>query len=262
MNIESLRPHVAEEFFVNQILSNAHIITHLDQTWLDAEAQVRSAFANQTTSRLDLPKSMEQTTFSGFNCDKVSVIGVAGPGAVGKNTLINHLSFRRVINSTTRARRSNEIDGKDYHFLSDSDFHHISTQNGFLITTFREGRGWYGISREAVNVIEDGPCIIEESPLNLLGVSQQLRFGHSGAEKKMILIYLLPPAPMFETLLLRLCRRCANDSTDLASTLESTLGPRQITELLSVQTCIRELPVLFLVNDSVQRITDLVRRLI
>lgn len=55
----------------------------------------------------------------------MSVI-IVGKQASGKNTLVNHLveshGFRKVVTYTTRPKRPGEIDGVDYHFISEEEF--------------------------------------------------------------------------------------------------------------------------------------------
>lgn len=52
---------------------------------------------------------------------------LAGPAGVGKSTLCDRLvaevpGFERVITATTRPPRPNEVNGRDYHFLSEAEF--------------------------------------------------------------------------------------------------------------------------------------------
>src|SRR3954464_1613711 len=58
---------------------------------------------------------------------KTVLIILAGPAGVGKSTLCDRLvaevpGFERVITATTRPPRPNEVNGRDYHFLSESEF--------------------------------------------------------------------------------------------------------------------------------------------
>ncbi len=56
------------------------------------------------------------------------VLVISGPAGVGKTTICNQLlkDFKnilsRVVTSTTRIPRSEEIDGVDYHFLKEKSF--------------------------------------------------------------------------------------------------------------------------------------------
>jgi len=58
---------------------------------------------------------------------KTALVVLAGPAGVGKSTLCDRLVaevplFERVITATTRPPRPNEIDGRDYHFLTPAQF--------------------------------------------------------------------------------------------------------------------------------------------
>ena len=48
---------------------------------------------------------------------------ITGPSGVGKNTIINelsnHLDFYFSVSHTTRPRRENEVNGKDYYFITE-----------------------------------------------------------------------------------------------------------------------------------------------
>lgn len=62
---------------------------------------------------------------------------LSSPSGAGKTTLANHLldiesNLSLSISATTRAKRPNEIDGKDYIFLSQQDFMHRREQGEFL----------------------------------------------------------------------------------------------------------------------------------
>ena len=58
---------------------------------------------------------------------KPVLIILAGPAGVGKSTLCDRLvtqvpGFERVITATTRPPRIGEVNGRDYHFLTDAQF--------------------------------------------------------------------------------------------------------------------------------------------
>lgn len=62
---------------------------------------------------------------------------LAGPAGVGKSTLCDRLvaeapGFERVITATTRPPRPNEVDGRDYHFLTEDDFDRRLAAGDFL----------------------------------------------------------------------------------------------------------------------------------
>jgi len=62
---------------------------------------------------------------------------LAGPAGVGKSTLCDRLvrevpGFERVITVTTRSPRPNEVNGRDYHFVSDREFDEKLAAQEFL----------------------------------------------------------------------------------------------------------------------------------
>ena len=62
---------------------------------------------------------------------------VTAPSGAGKTTLVKKLleecpEFQFSISATTRDARSNEIDGKDYFFITNEDFEHKIAQDAFL----------------------------------------------------------------------------------------------------------------------------------
>ena len=60
---------------------------------------------------------------------------ITGPSGVGKNTIINelsnHLDFYFSVSHTTRPPRTNEISGKDYHFVTHEEFEKLINENKF-----------------------------------------------------------------------------------------------------------------------------------
>lgn len=62
---------------------------------------------------------------------------LAGPAGVGKSTLCDRLvkeipGFERVVTATTRPPRPNEVDGRDYHFLTNAEFDRRVAAGEFL----------------------------------------------------------------------------------------------------------------------------------
>ena len=75
---------------------------------------------------------------------------LAGPAGVGKSTLCQRLvqevpGFERIVTATTRPHRPNEIDGRDYHFLSEAQFDAKLASGDFLEWAWVHQRYRYGI---------------------------------------------------------------------------------------------------------------------
>lgn len=87
--------------------------------------------------------------------DKSEKIIIAGKSGSGKNFLFDQLvekGLKHSIKITTRPIRQNEIEGKDYHFISESKFNSILNDNLFIVNQdFHNDKNdlWkYGVLKE------------------------------------------------------------------------------------------------------------------
>lgn len=83
------------------------------------------------------------------------LIILAGPAGVGKSTLCDRLvaevpGFERVITATTRPPRSNEVNGRDYHFYSEAEFDAQLAADGFLEWAWVHRKYRYGTPKSSV----------------------------------------------------------------------------------------------------------------
>ncbi|MEI8341495.1 MAG: guanylate kinase, partial [Verrucomicrobiota bacterium] len=78
---------------------------------------------------------------------------LSGPSGAGKSTLLESLDanrdFEYSVSCTTRAPRPGEIDGEDYHFMTEPEFRRRLEHNEFLEHAQVHGN-YYGTLREAV----------------------------------------------------------------------------------------------------------------
>ena len=90
--------------------------------------------------------------------DKVAEYGqlivISGPSGVGKTTIIKeylkeHPNAVRCTSVTTRPQRPDEVDGKDYYFVSHEEFHQLIRSNQMLEWGYYNRNG-YGTIRNAV----------------------------------------------------------------------------------------------------------------
>lgn len=79
------------------------------------------------------------------------VIVLSGPSGSGKSTVVNRLLHRgpvklyKAVSATTRPPRVNEVNGRDYHFLSTAEFDARRAAGDFLECAEVFGAGyWYG----------------------------------------------------------------------------------------------------------------------
>lgn len=83
------------------------------------------------------------------------VFVISGPAGVGKTTICNKLlhdfknTLFRVVTTTTRAPRSDEIDGVDYYFLTEQNFKRKLKKGEFLEHEIIHGN-YYGTQKESV----------------------------------------------------------------------------------------------------------------
>jgi guanylate kinase len=85
----------------------------------------------------------------------MSVLVVTGPSGVGKGTLIRKLLERRddyelSVSATTREPRPGEVDGRDYHFLTEQEFERRLAAADFLEHALYAGNH-YGTLKEEVD---------------------------------------------------------------------------------------------------------------
>lgn len=96
------------------------------------------------------------------------VIVVTGPSGAGKGTLIKALVARVpvlevAISATTRPQRPGEVDGVEYHFLSDEDFVARIAADAFLEhVEYVSGKRYGTLRSEIQRVADDGRvCVLE-----------------------------------------------------------------------------------------------------
>ena len=121
------------------------------------------------------------------------IVILSSPSGAGKTTLVKEISkknnFQISISHTTRKPRSNETDGKDYYFVSHTEFKNLIDEDKFLEYA-KVFQNYYGSSKDIVfkklnnaeNVIFDidwqGTQQIKKQKLNY----------------KIITIFILPPS--------------------------------------------------------------------
>lgn len=95
------------------------------------------------------------------------LVTISGKSASGKSEIAEALSecgYKRVITSTTRAKREGEVDGVDYYFLSNEDFLRRIENNQFLEYEVYSGGRLYGTTlseiSKAINDRDDDYVIV------------------------------------------------------------------------------------------------------
>lgn len=122
------------------------------------------------------------------------LIILSSPSGAGKSTLARRLrdwdaSIVFSVSATTRAPRTGEVDGKDYHFVPESDFKAQVAQEGMLEHAHVFGN-FYGSPRAPVQTaIESGQDVLFD--IDWQG-AQQIR--NSALGQHTLSIFLLPPS--------------------------------------------------------------------
>ncbi|MCQ4088002.1 guanylate kinase [Saccharibacillus sp. JS10] len=85
----------------------------------------------------------------------IALIVFQGPSASGKTTLQAALELPRIVTWTSRAPRSGEVDGVDYHFTSRSTLETMMQEGKMLETSEYRGH-LYGTSRSSIEETASG----------------------------------------------------------------------------------------------------------
>jgi len=97
------------------------------------------------------------------------MIILVGASASGKTELAKILylkfGYKKCITTTTRAPRHNEIDGRDYHFITQKQFHDLIEEDAFVEVTHYNQQS-YGLQRK--DVLDQGIVIVDPQGANTL----------------------------------------------------------------------------------------------
>ena len=145
------------------------------------------------------------------------MVVLSSPSGVGKTTLTKKIqqkfnSFKISVSHTTRPPRSNEIDGIDYHFVSDKNFEKIIKENKFYEYA-KIFDNYYGTLKTNVDeAIKKNDIIFD---IDWQGTKQLSRF----TKLNLIKIYLI--ADNKDELKKRLIKRNQNSLKEIEERLNS-----------------------------------------
>jgi guanylate kinase len=147
------------------------------------------------------------------------LVVMSGPSGVGKTTVLRRLfavcslPLRASVSATTRPPRRGEVDGVDYHFLTEEDFHCRRQRGEFLecYEVYQSG-WWYGtLNSEVTTGLEAGQWVV-------LGIDVHGAFSVVSKYPDTITIFLRPRS--LEELEERLRGRGTEDEEALQRRLE------------------------------------------
>lgn len=117
---------------------------------------------------------------------------ISAPSGAGKTSLVRALLARRPnlsvsVSHTTRARRPNEVDGRDYHFITRERFEELVRQHAFLEHA-RVFDNYYGTGEPQVRArLAEGRDVVLE--IDWQGARQVRR-----SVPESVTIFVLPPS--------------------------------------------------------------------
>jgi guanylate kinase len=160
------------------------------------------------------PTGLRSTDYPG------NLFVVAAPSGAGKSSLVKALlqldaQLAVSVSHTTRAPRGQEVDGREYHFISDAAFRDMIDRDAFFEWAEVHGH-LYGTSRQAIaERLSDGADVVLE--IDWQGALQIKRLFPDA-----VLIFILPPS--WDELKQRLLRR----AEDPAEVIETRLANARI----------------------------------
>lgn len=251
---------------LDTVVRNADTLLETHRAWGSALIDAAEELGVPDSDPVHLPHLLEKETVrrvtekTANGTPSKTVLGISGPGATGKGTIIGELGALKVINTTTRTRRDYEIDGVDYHFVEEDRFERMKAQGAFVSVTHRPGRGNYGIQTNDLRTALQGSdlTIVEENPATLANVTDNVT--RSLPDTGAVATYILPPGPVILHLAARLASRCKRAGEDFVTVIDSTLGSRQVDEFRTfVPQAANGVRALFVVNDNVERAVNVIK---
>ena len=142
---------------------------------------------------------------------------LSSPSGVGKTTLTKKIqqkynNFKISVSHTTRKPRSNEVDGVDYHFISEDEFKKLITENSFYEYA-KIYENYYGTLKENVDKTLNENDILFD--IDWQGTKQLSKF----KKLRLVKIYLITHNK--EELKKRLLKRDKNTSDDINKRFDS-----------------------------------------
>ena len=183
---------------------------------------------------------------------------VSAPSGAGKTTLCDKLrtEFKDIhyaITATTRAPRGEELNGKDYYFLTMAEFEEKLAAGGFLESAIVHGNR-YGSPRAPLEAALEEGCdvLLNVDVQGAAAIRRYIANAPEGDPLKRTLVDIFVVPPSTEVLRARLVKR----GTDSIETIEKRL--RQAREEISHWSEYKYM----VVNDNLAEAYDLMRAII
>lgn len=144
---------------------------------------------------------------------------LSSPSGGGKTTIAQELLRRRIdvgysVSCTTRPPRAGEVEGRDYYFLTQAEFHEARERGEFAESAQVHGYLYGTLRREIDGVIESGRHVVMD--IDVQGARQ-----FTASYPQSVLVFVLPPDAA--TLLERLGARGTESGESMARRLRSAV---------------------------------------
>ena len=192
--------------------------------------------------------SIERT--SGLSLNGLLLV-LSGPSGVGKTSIVHELLQRFdgvfSVSATTRQAGPGEVDGRDYQFITESEFQNMINEERFLEYAQVFSRSWYGSPREPIE------AALKNGRLAILDIDVQGAEIVRAKNPQMYGVFVL--APSEEELLHRLRLRGREDEAAIQRRFAAST--KEIARARIGKTYDD-----FVVNDDLARATDTICALV
>ena len=178
-----------------------------------------------------------------------TLIVLSGPSGAGKGTICNELlkqvdTLSLSISMTTRSPRGNEVDGKDYYFVTKEQFEEDIKKDNFLEYAKVHGDNYYGTPKRKVEEsLASGKDIILEIDIQgALEVKEKM--------EESIFIFIMPPS--MRELKDRLIKRNTESKDKIIERFKNAY--KEINEVTKYNYIV--------INDEIQNAVDKVKAII
>lgn len=178
-----------------------------------------------------------------------TLIVLSGPSGAGKGTICNELlkqvdTLSLSISMTTRSPRGNEVDGKDYYFVTKEQFEEDIKKGNFLEYAKVHGDNYYGTPKRKVEEsLASGKDIILEIDIQgALEVKEKM--------EESIFIFIMPPS--MRELKDRLIKRNTESKDKIIERFKNAY--KEINEVAKYNYIV--------INDEIQNAVDKVKAII